>query len=142
MKLIGLRLNKTPLIVELMWVRNEKRTEDGICQEVYKDYYFDINDIGKTTDIMEYFVEKCDPHMSPQSLFECNGVDYFTLIKDYEANSDFDEVLDHIVKILDISLSDEDREYIRGIDISYPDTWEVQIELMNNLKMEEINGRN
>ena len=127
MKLIGLKIDKNPLIVELMWVRNEKRTEDGICQEVYKDYYFDINDIGKSTDIMQYFVEKCDPHLSPQSLFESKGVNYLTLMKDYEENNDFDEVLDYIAKILNVSLSDEDREYIRGIDISYPETWEVQI---------------
>lgn len=127
MKLIGLRIDKNPLIVELMWIRNEKRTEDGICQEVYKNYDFYINDMRKSTDIMEYFVEKCDIHLSPQSLFEYKGVDYLTLIKDYEENSDFDEVLDHITEILGLSLSDKDRDYIRGIDISYPETWEVQI---------------
>lgn len=127
MKLIGLKIDKNPLIVELMCSRNKKRNEDDICQYVYKDYDFYIKDEKKIRKIVEYFVEKCDVHKSPQSLFEYKGVDYLTLIKDYEENSDFDEVLDCITEILGLPLSDEDREYIRGIDISYPKTWEVQI---------------
>lgn len=127
MKLIGLRLDENPLIIELMWVRNKKRIEDDICQEVYKNYNFYINDVDKIGQIMEYFVEKCDVGKSPQSLFEYKSINYLTLIRDYEENSDFDDVLDRITEILDISLSDKDREYIRGIDISYPKTWVVQI---------------
>lgn len=50
-----------------------------------------------------------------------------TLMKDYKEDSNFDEVLDRIIEILGISLSDEDRNYITCIDVSYPETWEVDI---------------
>ena len=76
---------------------------------------------------MENFVEKCDEDTSPQGLWEYKEINYQTLMKDYKENSDFDEVLDHIIKILGISLIDEDRSYIACIDVSYPETWEVQI---------------
>lgn len=76
---------------------------------------------------MEYFIEKCDEDTSPENLWEYKEINYQTLMKDYKENSDFDEVLNHIAKILDISLSDEDKSYITCIDVSYPETWEVQI---------------
>lgn len=127
MRLIGLKIDKNPLIVEFMWKVNKKREEDFCYQEIYKNLYFDITDPNKIGKIMDYFINRCDVHKSPQSLFECKGIDYLTLTKDYEENSDFDEVLDHIIEILGISLSDEDRKYIACIDVSYPKTWEVQI---------------
>lgn len=127
MRLIGLRIDKNPLTVDFMWKPNRKRYEDFYYQELYKNLYFDITDPDKITEIMDYFVKKCDEHMSPQTLWESKGIVYLTLIKDYEENSDFDEVLDRIIKMLGISLSDEDRSYISCIDVSYPKTWEVQI---------------
>lgn len=110
MKLIGLKIDKNPLTVDFMWKPNKKREEDFCYQELYKNLYFKITDPKKITEIMEYFVEKCDEGTSP-----------------HKENSDFDEVLDHIAKILDISFSDEDRSYIACIDVSYPETWEVQM---------------
>lgn len=127
MKLIGLKIDKNPLTVDFMWKPNKKREEDFCYQELYKDLYFKITDPKQITEIMEYFVEKCDEGTSPQGLWEYKEIDYQTLMKDYKENSDFDEVLDHIAKILDISFSDEDRSYIACIDVSYPETWEVQM---------------
>lgn len=127
MKLIGLKIDKNPLTVDFMWKPNRKREEDFCYQELYKDLYFDITDPDKIGEIMDYFVNRCDEHTSPQSLWEYKEINYQTLMKDYEENSDFDEVLDNIIKILGISLIDEDRSYIACIDVSYPETWEVQI---------------
>lgn len=127
MRLIGLKIDKNPLTVDFMWKPNRKREEDFICQKLYKDMYFDITDPDKIGKIMDYFVNRCDEHMSPQSLWSYKGIDYQTLTKDYEEDSDFDEVLDRIIKMLGISLSNEDRSYIACIDVSYPETWEVQI---------------
>ncbi len=127
MKLIGLKIDKNPLSVDFMWKPNRKREEDFCYQELYKDLYFKITDRKQITEIMEYFVEKCDEDTSPQGLWEYKEINYQTLMKDYKENSDFDEVLDHIIKILGISLIDEDRSYIACIDVSYPETWEVQI---------------
>ena len=76
---------------------------------------------------MEYFVEKCDEDTSPENLWEYKEINYQTLIKDYKENSDFDEVLDHMVDLLNISISDEDRNYIACIDVSFPETWKVDI---------------
>lgn len=127
MKLIGLKIDKNPLSVDFMWKPNRKRDEDFAYQELYNDLYFEITDLDKISEIMDYFVNKCDEHTSPQGLWGYKGIDYQTLMKDYKENSDFDEVLDHIIKILGISLIDEDRSYIACIDVSYPETWEVQI---------------
>lgn len=127
MKLIGLKIDKNPLSVDFMWKPNRKREEDFCYQELYKNLYFDITDLKQITEIMEYFIEKCDKGTSPQSMWSYKGIDYQTLMKDYKENSDFDEVLDHIAKILDISFSDEDKSYIACIDVSYPETWEVQM---------------
>lgn len=127
MKLIGLRIDENPLIVEFMWQPNSKREENIVYQELYKDLYFNITDSDKITEIMDYFVEKCDKHTSPQGLWSYKGIDYQTLMKDYEANSSFDEVLDRLIELLDISLSDKDRSYIACIDVSYPETWDVYI---------------
>ena len=127
MKLVSLKINENPLSVDFMWKPNRKREEDFIYQELYKDFYFDINEQETISEIMYYFVTKCDEGTSPQSLWEFKGINYKTLMKDYKDNSDFDEVLDHIAKILDISFSDEDRSYIACIDVSYPENWEVYI---------------
>ena len=127
MKLIGLRIDENPLIVEFMWQPNSKREENIVYQELYKDLYFNITDSDKITEIMDYFVEKCDEGTSPQDLWSFKGIDYQTLMKDYEANSGFDEVLDRLIELLDISLSDKDRSYIACIDVSYPETWDVYI---------------
>lgn len=127
MKLIGLKIDKNPLTIDFMWKPNRKREEDFCYQELYKNLYFDISDPEKITEIMEYFVEKYDKGTSPQGLWESKGIDYQTLMKDYKENSNFDKVLDHIIEILGISLSDEDRSYITCIDVSFPETWKVQI---------------
>ena len=122
MKLIELKTDKNPLTIDFMWKPNRKREEDFCYQALYKDLCFKITEPWK---IMNYFVEKCDKGTFPQGLWESKGIDYQTLMKDFKENSDFDEVLDHIAKILDISFSDEDRSYITCIDVSYPETWEV-----------------
>lgn len=127
MKLIGLKIDKNPLTVDFMWKPNKKREEDFCYQELYKNLYFNISEPDEIGEIMDYFVNRCDEHVSPQSLWSYKGIDYQTLMKDYKDNSDFDEVLDHITEILNISLSDEDRSYIACIDVSYPETWEVQM---------------
>lgn len=127
MKLIGLKIDKNPLTIDFMWKPNKKREEDFCYQELYKKLYFKITDPNEITEIMEYFVEKCDESTSPQSLWEYKEINYQTLMKDYKENSDFDEVLDHMVDLLNISLSDEDRNYIACIDVSFPETWKVDI---------------
>lgn len=127
MKLIGLKIDKNPLTVDFMWKPNRKREDDFCYQELYKNLYFDISDPEEITEIMEYFVEKCDESTSPQSLWEYKEINYQTLMKDYKENSDFDEVLNHITEILNTSLSDEDKSYIACINVSYPETWKVQI---------------
>lgn len=125
MILLGLKIDENPLIVEFMWSPDKNREEHSICQEPYNNMDFEIKDQEKIGKIMDYFVKKCDEHMSPQSLFQSNGIDYQTLIKDFKEDSDFDEVLDYIVEILNLSLTNKDKSYIRGIDISYPETWSV-----------------
>lgn len=127
MRLIGLKIDKNPLSVDFMWKPNRTRDEDVCYQELYKDMYFDIIDLDKISEIMDYFVRKCDEGTSPQSLRFYKEIDYQTLMKDYKDNSDFDEVLDYMAELLNISLSDEDRNHIASIDVSYPETWEVQI---------------
>lgn len=88
---------------------------------------FELKDQEKIGEIMDYFVKKCDEDKSPQSLFQSKGIDYKTLMKYFKDDSDFDEVLDHMVDLLNISLSDEDRNYIACIDVSFPETWKVDI---------------
>lgn len=127
MKLIGLKIDKNPLAVDFMWKFNKKREEDFCYQELYKDMCFNIIDPDKIGEIMDYFVKKCDKGTSPQGLWSYKGINYQTLMKDYKDNSDFDEVLDYITEMLDISLLDEDRGYIASINVSYPETWKVQI---------------
>lgn len=127
MKLIGLKIDKNPLTIDFMWKPNKKREEDLRYQALYKDLCFKITDPEKITEIMEYFIEKCDESTSPQNLWEYKEINYQTLMKDYKENSDFDEVLDHMVDLLNISLSDEDRNYIACIDVSFPETWKVDI---------------
>lgn len=127
MKLIGLKIDKNPLLVEFMWEPDRKRNEDFAYQELYNNLYFTIDNPAKISEIMDYFTNKCDEGISPQSLCEYNGIGYRTLMNDYEENSNFDDVLDHMTEILDISLSDEDKEYITCIDVSYPETWVIQI---------------
>lgn len=125
MMLLGLRVDKNPLIVEFMWSPDKKREEDSCYQEPYNNLYFDIKDQDKISKIMDYFIRKCDTNKSPQSLFQIKGVDYQTLIKDFKENSDFDEVLDYVAKILVLFLTSKDRSYIKGINVSYPETWDV-----------------
>lgn len=127
MKLIELKTDKNPLTIDFMWKPNRKREEDVCYQALYKDLCFTITDLKQITEIMNYFVEKCDESTSPQGLWESKGINYQTLMKDYKKNSDFDEILDHMIELLNISLSDEDRSYIACIDVSFPETWKVQI---------------
>lgn len=127
MRLLDFKIDKNPLAVDFMRKFNKKREEDFCYQELYKGMYFNITDPDKIGEIMDYFVKKCDKGTSPQGLWSYKGINYQTLMKDYKDNSDFDEVLDCITEMLDISLSDEDREYISSINVSYPETWKVQI---------------
>lgn len=127
MKLIGLKVDENPLVVEFVWSPDKKREESSIYQEPYNNMLFELKDQEKIGEIMDYFVKKCDEDKSPQSLFQSKGIDYKTLMKDFKDDSDFDEVLDHMVDLLNISLSDEDRNYIAYIDVSFPETWKVDI---------------
>lgn len=127
MKLIGLKIDKNPLVVEFVWSPDKKREESSIYQEPYNNMLFELKDQEKIGEIMDYFVKKCDEDKSPQSLFQSKGIDYKTLMKYFKDDSDFDEVLDHMVDLLNISLSDEDRNYIACIDVSFPETWKVDI---------------
>lgn len=127
MKLIGLKVDENPLVVEFVWSPDKKREESSIYQEPYNNMLFELKDQEKIGEIMDYFVKKCDEDKSPQSLFQSKGIDYKTLMKDFKDDSDFDEVLDHMVDLLNISLSDEDRNYIACIDVSFPETWKVDI---------------
>lgn len=127
MKLIGLKVDENPLVVEFVWSPDKKKKESSIYQEPYNNMLFELKDQEKIGEIMDYFVKKCDEDKSPQSLFQSKGIDYKTLMKDFKDDSDFDEVLDHMVDLLNISLSDEDRNYIACIDVSFPETWKVDI---------------
>ena len=127
MKLIGLKIDENPLVVEFVWSPDKKREESSIYQEPYNNMLFELKDQEKIGEIMDYFVKKCDEDKSPQSLFQSKGIDYKTLMKYFKDDSDFDEVLDHMVDLLNISLSDEDRDYIACIDVSFPETWKVDI---------------
>lgn len=127
MKLIGLKIDENPLVVEFVWNPDKKREESSIYQEPYNNMLFELKDQEKISEIMDYFVKKCDEDKSPQSLFQSKGIDYKTLMKDFKDDSDFDEVLDYISKVLNVFLTSKDRSYIRGIDISYPETWKVDI---------------
>ncbi|MFN2102868.1 hypothetical protein ABDJ34_08135 [Finegoldia dalianensis] len=127
MKLIGLKVDENPLVVEFVWSPDKKREESSIYQEPYNNMLFELKDQEKIGEIMDYFVKKCDEDKSPQSLFQSKGIDYKTLMKYFKDDSDFDEVLDHMVDLLNISLSDEDRNYIACIDVSFPETWKVDI---------------
>ncbi len=127
MKLIGLKIDENPLVIEFVWSPDKKREESSIYQEPYNNMLFELKDQEKIGEIMDYFVKKCDEDKSPQSLFQSKGVDYKTLMKYFKDDSDFDEVLDHMVDLLNISLSDEDRNYIACIDVSFPETWKVDI---------------
>lgn len=127
MKLIGLKVDENPLVVEFVWSPDKKREESSIYQEPYNNMLFELKDQEKIGEIMDYFVKKCDEDKSPQSLFQSKGIDYKTLMKYFKADSDFDEILDHMVDLLNISLSDEDRNYIACIDVSFPETWKVDI---------------
>lgn len=127
MKLIGLKIDENPLVVEFVWSPDKKREESSIYQEPYNNMLFELKDQEKIGEIMDYFVKKCDEDKSPQSLFQSKGIDYKTLMKYFKDDSDFDEVLDHMVDLLNISLSDEDRNYIACIDVSFPETWKVDI---------------
>ena len=127
MKLIGLKVDENPLVVEFVWSPDKKREESSIYQEPYNNMLFELKDQEKIGEIMNYFVKKCDEDKSPQSLFQSKGIDYKTLMKYFKDDSDFDEVLDHMVDLLNISLSDEDRNYIACIDVSFPETWKVDI---------------
>ena len=127
MKLIGLKVDENPLVVEFVWSPDKKREQSSIYQEPYNNMLFELKDQEKIGEIMDYFVKKCDEDKSPQSLFQSKGIDYKTLMKYFKDDSDFDEVLDHMVDLLNISLSDEDRNYIACIDVSFPETWKVDI---------------
>lgn len=127
MKLIRLKVDENPLVVEFVWSPDKKREESSIYQEPYNNMLFELKDQEKIGEIMDYFVKKCDEDKSPQSLFQSKGIDYKTLMKYFKDDSDFDEVLDHMVDLLNISLSDEDRNYIACIDVSFPETWKVDI---------------
>lgn len=127
MKLIRLKVDENPLVVKFVWSPDKKREESSIYQEPYNNMLFELKDQEKISEIMDYFVKKCDEDKSPQSLFQSKGIDYKTLMKDFKDDNDFDEVLDYISKVLNVSLTSKDRSYIRGIDISYPETWKVDI---------------
>lgn len=127
MILLGLKVDENPLVVEFVWSPDKKREESSIYQEPYNNMLFELKDQEKIGEIMDYFVKKCDEDKSPQSLFQSKGIDYKTLMKYFKDDSDFDEVLDHMVDLLNISLSDEDRNYIACIDVSFPETWKVDI---------------
>ena len=105
MILSSLQIDSNPLIIEFF--------RDDPYYEVHLDYY--INDVDKISKIMDYFINRCDWNKSPQSLFEIQGLNYLTLIKDFEENSDFDIVRDKIIKILGTSLTSEDKKYIKNI---------------------------
>ncbi len=120
MILSSLEIDSNPLIIEFF--RDDPYYE---VQLIHLDYY--INDADKINKIMDYFINRCDWNKSPQSLFEIQGLNYLTLIKDFEENSDFDIVRDKIVKILGTSLTRKDKKYIKAINVSYPDTWGVHI---------------
>lgn len=117
MILSSLQLDSNPLIIEFM--------KGDVYQEVYLD--FSTSEIYKIGKIMEYFVNRCDSHKSPQSLFKVDDLNYKTLIKDFSENSDFEIVRDKIIGILGVSLTIEDKKQIKSINVSYPETWNVHV---------------
>lgn len=106
--------NKRPLIVN--FYIGGKPIKEGIK----------INDIGLITDILEYFFKHCDEDISPQCLWStANGVDYMTLMLDYEDDKKehFNKVLNHIKELLSYEQTKKDK--ITSICISYPKDWTV-----------------
>lgn len=86
-----------------------------------------INDIGLITNILEYFFKHCDEDTSPQCLWStANGVDYMTLMLDYEDDKKehFNKVLNHIKELLSYEQTEKDK--ITSIWISYPKDWTVK----------------
>lgn len=84
-----------------------------------------IYDKEKIQQIMNFFSPICDDETSFQSLWRSCDIDYISLFLDFNLkNKDiFDNVVDNICKILEISVEDNCKNYISSIEVAYPETW-------------------
>lgn len=122
----------------------QERQKDTIFYGIFQ--FFFITDKNIIKDVLNEFIAVCDPHMSPQELFEANGVPYSSLILDYDSfinvkgvnkqisanpglcESCFDPVIEKLYKIIGAKFDKKYLKYICAITVSYPKTWNVEIE--------------
>lgn len=122
----------------------EERKKDTLFYDILQT--FSISDKRIIKDVLNKFITVCDPHMSPQELFEADGVPYSSLILDYDSfinvegvnkqisldhslcASHFDSVIKELYKIIGAKFDVKYLKYICAITVSYPKTWNVEIE--------------
>lgn len=128
---------------EIDFSQFRERQKDSIFYDIFQ--FFSITDKNTIKDILNKFIAVCDPHMSPQELFEANGVPYSSLILDYDSfiniegvnkqissdpilcASHFDPVIKELYKIIGAKFDSKYLKYICAITVSYPKTWNVEI---------------
>lgn len=121
----------------------EERKKDTLFYDILQT--FSISDKSTIEDALNKFIAVCDPHMSPQELFEVNGIPYASLILDYDSfiniegvnkqissdpilcASHFDPVIKELYKIIEAKFDVKYLKYICAITVSYPKTWNVEI---------------
>lgn len=129
---------------EVDFTKFKERQKGAIFYDIFQT--FSIIDKSTIKDVLNKFIDVCDPHMSPQELFEVNGVPYESLIFDYDSlieigginkqiSSDpylcasyFDPIIEWLYKAIDQEFDEKYLKYICAITISYPKTWNVEIQ--------------
>lgn len=106
-----------------------KRNIPSVLSDIIDN--FEVTDKETIKKIMAYFVPVCDPHMSPQSLFGTEEADYMSLILDIRAakGKEYDKIIDAIYTLAGRKFDENWREYVSSICISYPETWNVELEI-------------
>lgn len=105
-----------------------KRNIPSVLSDIIDD--FAVTDKQIIKQILEYFVPVCDPHMSPQGLFRTEYTDYMSLILDFREADEkkYDKIIDTIYTLAGRKFDEDWREYVSSICISYPETWNVELE--------------
>lgn len=128
---------------EVDFTKFKEKQKDAIFHDIFQS--FSITDKRIIEDVLNKFIAVCDPHMSPQELFEGNGIPYASLILDYDSVIDvegankqissnpdicasyFDSTIVWLYKTIGQEFNKEYLKYICAITISYPKTWNVEI---------------
>lgn len=129
---------------EVDFTKFKERQKDTIFYDIFQ--MFLITDKRIIEYVLKEFIDVCDPHMSPQELFEANGVPYSSLILDYDSfiniegvnkqissdpglcASHFDPVIKELYNIIGAKFDAKYLKYICAITVSYPKTWNIEIE--------------